>query len=340
MNNNIKDISRLLIKNFTFFRITNALKVYLSYTVSKLLKKPIQWGMPISFSIEPTTSCNLRCPQCPSGLRSFTRPTGMLNSTVYEKAIKELSITSGYITFYFQGEPYLNKNFIDMVTFASQHKMYSATSTNAHYLTIENAEATVKSGLDRLIISIDGSTQDTYEKYRIGGQLEKVLSGTKNIMDAKKRLKSSTPHVIWQFIVFSHNEHQIDEVKTLAKELKINELSIKTAQIYDFENGSEIMPQNENLRRYEEVDGKFKIKNKLLNHCWRLWSACVITWDGKIVPCCFDKDGTYQLGNINNQSFKNIWWSKPYHLFRNQLLKGREHIDICKNCSEGSSVWK
>jgi radical SAM protein with 4Fe4S-binding SPASM domain len=340
LNRNLNDISNLLRKNLTFKRSVNALKVVSSYYVSKMMRKPIQWGHPISISIEPTTSCNLRCPQCPSGLRSFSRPTGMLQLPVFQQAINELHPTTGYVTLYFQGEPYLNTQFLDMVKYAHQHNMYTATSTNAHYLSQENAEKTISSGLDRLIISIDGTTQDTYGKYRIGGKLDKVLEGTRNLVEAKKRLKSSTPHIIWQFIVFGHNEHQLEEVKALSREYDVDELAIKSAQVYDYETGSELIPKNKDYSRYEQQENGFAIKNKLLNHCWRLWNSCVITWDGKVVPCCFDKDGTYRLGNLSEASFSQIWQNAQYQKFREQILKGRDYIDICKNCSEGTSVWK
>ena len=82
-----------------------------------------------------------------------------------------------YLIFYFQGEPYLNPDFLDMVKYASGKKIYTATSTNAHYLNDANARRTIESGLDRLIISIDGTTQETYQQYRVGGHLNKVLEG-------------------------------------------------------------------------------------------------------------------------------------------------------------------
>jgi len=340
LNKNKADILNLLSKNFTLLRSFNAIKVISSYYVSKILKKSIQWGKPISISIEPTTSCNLRCPQCPSGLRSFSRPTGMLDLNIFETAVNELHKTTGYITLYFQGEPYLNTRFLEMVGYANTHKIYTATSTNAHYLTKENAEKTVKSGLDRLIISIDGTSQETYGKYRIGGTLEKVLEGTKNLIEAKKNAKSKTPHIIWQFIVFGHNEHQLTDVKVLAKEYQVDELAIKSAQIYDYESGSKLIPTTSNFSRYEQNKDGFTIKNKLLNHCWRLWNSCVITWDGKVVPCCFDKDGTYRLGNLADNNFSDIWHSEAYKSFRTQILKGRQYIEICKNCSEGTSIWQ
>src|SRR6266498_3369590 len=161
----------------SFRRVWNFVKVLSSYHVSKWTKKSVQWGYPVSISFEPTTSCNLRCPECPSGLRAFTRPTGMLKKDFFEETIDDVYKELLYLIFYFQGEPYLNPDFLEMVKYAHDKGIYTATSTNAHYLTDEKAKKTVESGLDRLIISIDGTTQNVYQQYRVGGKLEKVLQG-------------------------------------------------------------------------------------------------------------------------------------------------------------------
>jgi radical SAM protein with 4Fe4S-binding SPASM domain len=322
-------------------RVWNGLKVYTSFHYSKLVKKPVQWGSPFSISLEPTTSCNLRCPECPSGLRAFTRPIGMLNQDFFRKTIDELHKELLYLIFYFQGEPYLNPDFLDMVKYAHQKKIYTATSTNAHYLTDANAKRTVQSGLDRLIISIDGTTQEVYEQYRVGGKLNKVIEGTKQIVKWKKELKSKTPYIFFQFLVVKPNEHQIDDIKKLAAELGVDDVRFKTAQIYDYENGNELIPTIAKYSRYKKNEnGTYSIKNKLLDHCWKLWHACVITWDGIVVPCCFDKDATHRFGDLKQESFKTIWQNSKYKAFRAQIIKGRKHIDICANCSEGTKVWE
>ena len=194
-----------ILSKFTFRRAWNGLKVLSSYYISQWVKKPIQWGYPVSISFEPTTSCNLRCPECPSGLRAFTRPTGMLQKSFFKETIDQLRKELLYLVFYFQGEPYLNPDFLEMVKYASSKKIYTATSTNAHYLNDENARRTIESGLDRLIISIDGTTQEVYQQYRIGGKLEKVLEGTRNVVKWKKELKSKTPFIIFQFLVVKPN---------------------------------------------------------------------------------------------------------------------------------------
>lgn len=339
MNRNWKDGLNYASK-LSPLRFWNMLQLVGSYYLSKALKRPIHYGMPTSISLEPTTSCNLRCPECPSGLRQFSRPTGMLNDKVYEQVIDELAPRLTYLIFYFQGEPYLNPKFLDHVAYANKRKIYTATSTNAHYLNDDVARKTVASGLDRLIISIDGTTQDVYEQYRKGGKLAKVIEGTKNVVKWKKELKSKTPHIIFQYLVVKPNEHQLEDVKKLADELGVDEVAFKTAQIYDYEDGSELIPTIEKYSRYKQLkSGKWAIKNRLVNHCWKMWQSCVITWDGKVVPCCFDKDAHHQLGEMSDTSFKAVWKGSSYRNFRQALIRSRSEIEICKNCSEGTKVW-
>ncbi|KAA0993754.1 SPASM domain-containing protein [Dyadobacter aurulentus] len=339
MNKNFKDGLNLMSK-VTPKRAWNSIQILSSYFYSKMTGNPVHWGMPIAISFEPTTSCNLRCPECPSGLRSFTRPTGMMEEQLYKKTIDELADTLLYLIFYFQGEPYLHPKFFELVEYAHNKGIYTATSTNAHYLTDEKAKKTVESGLDRLIISIDGTTQDVYQQYRVGGNLEKVLEGTRNIIKWKKELKSSTPHVIFQFLVVKPNEHQIEDVKKLAEEMGVDEIGFKTAQIYDYEEGSDLIPTIDKYSRYKkEAGGGYSIKNKFVDHCWKMWHSCVITWDGAVVPCCFDKDAEYKLGDMKRQTFRQLWRGKKYEDFRASLIRSRSEIEMCKNCTEGTQVW-
>jgi radical SAM protein with 4Fe4S-binding SPASM domain len=339
MNKNIRDGLNFLSKA-TPKRILNASAVLASYYYSQMTGRTVHKGMPVSISFEPTTSCNLRCPECPSGMRSFTRPTGMLQNDLFKKTIDELKDTLWYLIFYFQGEPYLHPSFTELVRYAADRKIYTATSTNAHYLTDENARKTVESGLDRLIISIDGTTQETYEQYRVGGKLSKVIEGAKNIIKWKKALNSQTPHVIFQFLVVKPNEHQIEEVKQLAQELGVDEVGLKTAQIYDYENGSPLIPEQAQYSRYEKnQDGTYTIKNTMDSNCWKMWHSCVITWDGLVVPCCFDKDAHHRLGDMKQETFASLWKGDKYRAFRTQLMQARSEIEMCKNCTEGTKVW-
>ncbi len=321
-------------------KIANAAKIWRSYHASKRKGQSQIHGLPISMAIEPTTACNLRCPECPSGLRSFTRPTGKLSKELFGKTIQEVADHLVYLTFYFQGEPFLNPQFLEMVQLANRHKIYTTTSTNAHFLDSNNARKTVESGLDRLIISIDGASQQTYESYRKEGELSKVLEGTENIAYWKKKLKSTTPRLVWQFLVVKPNEHEIPAIKKLSHQYKVDRLVFKTAQIYDYQNGSELIPSLTKYSRYKRTaKGLWEIKNPLEDKCWKMWQSCVITWDGRVIPCCFDKDASHEMGNLTQSSLEEIWNSRPYQAFRNSILRSRSEIEICKNCTEGLKVW-
>ena len=340
INRNFSDGLNYL-KKLNSVRLINAFKIWTSFHISKIMKTVLIKGLPISLAIEPTTSCNLRCPECPSGLRSFTRPTGMLDLKTFSKIIDELAPTLTYLTLYFQGEPYLHPNFLDLVKKSTSNNIYTATSTNAHYMTKSSALETVKSGLDRIIISIDGTTQETYQQYRVGGSLDKVLQGTKNLIEAKQKLNSKTPYVVFQFLVVRPNEHQIDEAKELAKEMGVDELGFKTAQVYDYEDGNPLIPSNDKFSRYRKnKKGKYELKRTApLSSCWKMWHSAVMTWDGGVVPCCFDKDSQHEMGNIDKLSFKEIWQGKSYNNFRKALLSSRKEISMCENCTEGTKVY-
>jgi radical SAM protein with 4Fe4S-binding SPASM domain len=330
-----------IISHLTPHRVWNLLLLRLSFYFSRISKKAVHLGMPFSLSIEPTTACNLACPECPSGLKQFTRPTGKLDVNFHQKMLEQVAKSVGYINYYFQGEPFLHPQFLEFIRQAKKHKIYTATSTNAHFIDKKKADEIIESGLDRLIISIDGLTQETYENYRVSGKLHKVIEGTKNIVTAKKERQSATPHIIFQFLVVRQNEHEIPAVFKLGKELGIDEVRIKTAQLYDYENGNPLLPQNEKYARYVlQANGTYKLKYKTGNHCWRMWSGSVVTWDGKVVPCCFDKDAKHVLGSLQTTDFTAIWNDTRYRMFRQAILTGRNKIEICQNCSEGATVFQ
>jgi radical SAM protein with 4Fe4S-binding SPASM domain len=339
MNHIFRDNIHLL-RHWTPARVLNAMSIGLSYYLARYTKSKKILGSPISLSIEPTTACNLGCPECPSGLKAFTRDTGNIKENNFKIWIDQLHKKLVYINFYFQGEPFIHGGIFEMIAYAKSKKIYSSTSTNAHFFSESIAEKTVKSGLDRLIISIDGTTQEVYEQYRVNGQLSKVIEGTKNIIKKKKELQSNTPHIIFQFLVVKPNQHQIEDVKKLAQELGVDEIRFKTAQVYNPIVNHPLIPTIEKYSRYRlNSNGTYSLKNKMENHCLRMWSSAVITWDGKVVPCCFDKDASHQLGDLKHAQFKEIWKSPVYQTFREQVFTNRKSIDICSNCSEGTKVW-
>lgn len=320
----------------TFSRIINLLKVYLSYYYSVITGNPVHSGMPFSISVEPTTSCNLRCPECPSGLQRFSRPTGRIPVNKFKEYIDSAGPEVIHLMLYFQGEPFLNRDFFELVRYAKSRKIYTTTSTNGHFLhDDEQAQNIIRSGLDRLIVSFDGTTQEVYEKYRRGGNLQMVRQGIANLLAWKKKTGSSVPHIVLQFLVMGHNEHQMEEARAFARQHNLR-IEFKSAQVYDQESYSFIIPGQEKYSRYErKKDGSWAIKSKLPNRCFRMWSGLVVTWDGKVVPCCFDKDAGHVMGDLNKQDLRGIWDSDIYKDFRKAVFTRRNSIDICRNCTEG-----
>ncbi len=328
-------ISKLSIK-----KLLNIFKLKTSFCFSRLQRRVFHAGLPTSISIEPTTACNLHCPECPSGLKQFSRPVGNIDRITYKKIIDELHPYLTYLLLYFQGEPFLHSQFFQMIDYAVEKKIYTATSTNGHFLTKSNVKQLIESKLDRLIISIDGTTQKTYSSYRVGGNLVQVINGVKTLVEQKKKTKSNLPYIILQFLVMRPNQHQIADIEALAKELKVDELQLKSAQIYDFENGNELMPDIEKYSRYKKTkSGKYTLKNPLGNYCRRLWQTSVITWDGDIVPCCFDKNADFIMGNILKTTFSKTWQGTEYSQFRNKIFSERSKIAMCRNCTDGLKLY-
>lgn len=329
-----------ILSRLSAYRVWNLLRLRCSYALSRISGKAFHAGKPFALSIEPTTACNLGCPACPSGLKAFTRPTGKINRELHEKWLKQIRRHTFYINYYFQGEPFLHPHFLDLIKAARKSRIYTSTSTNAHFIDKQKAEEIVRSGLDRLIISIDGLTQETYSSYRVHGQLAKVIAASEELVAAKARLGSRSPFLIFQFLVVKANEHEIDALQTLARKIGIDDIRFKTAQVYDYQNGNELIPENEAYSRYiRQKDGTYRVKYVGGNHCWRMWSSSVITWDGRVVPCCFDKDAQHALGQLDTAPFSEIWNSPAYKSFRNAVFTDRNAIAICTNCSEGAKVW-
>ena len=254
--------------------------------------------------------------------------------------IMDLAPWLTYVNLYFQGEPMLNPNLEKLIEACSSHRIYSSTSTNAHHLTEDRCRSLIDAGLSRLIISIDGMSEVTYSSYRVGGSLAQVLEGTRRMLEAKKALRRG-PHVVWQFLVVGTNEQDIPELLKRAREIGVDEVHVKTAQLDDPRDGHPLLTEAPELRRYDRhpVTGAWTLRNSMDNACWRMWQGAVVTWDGRVVPCCFDKDAQHVMGMLTQENMKTIWHNPNYASFRTQLFKQRDAIPMCTNCSEGSHVY-
>jgi radical SAM protein with 4Fe4S-binding SPASM domain len=324
-----------LLSKLTPTRFFNLVKVFLSYWISVISQKPIMLGLPISIAIEPTNYCNLFCKECPSGSGELNRKRGFLDDENFNKIISNIPKQTMFLNFNFQGEPFLNLNTINFIKASVKRNVYTSISTNAHFPNKEVCENIVKSGLHKIIVSLDGANNQIYQTYRSGGDFETVINNIQKLIMVRRELNSKTPQIVLQFLVLKSNEHQINEINLLGKKLGVDKIELKSAQVIHFEDIENTIPTISKFSRYKKSkSGTYLLKRKIRNRCYKMWSSTVICWDGNIVPCCFDKDAQFKMGNIFENEFEELWNSKNYNHFRKKILKDRKSFDICCNCNE------
>lgn len=321
------------IKYLSIFKILNYLRLKLSYRKFKRLSgyDAFKQLPPPSFlSFEPTNYCNLKCSACPSGRGKLTREKGFADLDVFQNLIDENKKNIINLILHFQGEPLLHKQIGEMISYARNNRIYTELSTNANLLP-SVFESLKNSMPDKIIISLDGLTQETYNKYRVNGDINQVFNALKLLSQMPKKKR---PFVEVQFLVFSHNEDEISNFKKIKSQFKIDKISLKTAQIYE-SSQIEILPKNEKYSRYKIDGNTFRLKSALPNYCRRIIFGSVITWDGKLVPCCFDKDADFVMGDIKEQNINQIRNSESYIKFIKSVFSQRDKIEMCRNCTEG-----
>lgn len=273
----------------------------------------------------------LRCPECPVGQRGEAVRTGgaeperhLISLTVAKKAIDRFEAYAHTVIFHFQGEPLLHPELPEMIRYAHDKRLFTMLSTNAQLLTPELAAALAEAGLDRIIVSVDGLTQDVYAHYRVGGSLERALFGMRAMADLPRR-----PEIVLQCLRLKSNEHQWDAFRKQYKALGADRLEMKTAQLYDYEHGHPDMPTRTRDARYKKgADGLYHPKKHLVNRCYRLWSGTVVTTDGVLLPCCYDKGHAYPIGTVDSG------FLPAADAFKRRILHNRKGVDICCNCDE------
>ncbi len=313
---------------------SNFVKAETSCYISRLIKKPFTRGLPWSVSIEPVNYCNLRCPECPVGAGEMSRPAGRMDWTLYRKIIDQHARTLIYLLLYFQGEPFLHPEIFRMIRYAHDKGIYVVTSTNGHFLSVENNVSLVRSGLGKLILSLDGLDQESYNIYRKGGEWNKVIEGVRNLVQVRSERGSSFPELEMQVLLMKHTYNREKEFRALARDLGVDRLRFKRMQVLH-KAGTDLLPGEERASRYRQTGEEWQIKSVFPDHCSRLWRTAVYLCDGRMVPCCFDKQGIYIMGEINSNNLKGLWKGKHFREFRKRVFTERATMDICRNCTSG-----
>ena len=306
--------------------------------LQKRNKEIVLRGYPYWLTIDPTNICNLECRFCPTGQKRETRPQKIMDMNLYKCIMDKIGKYLIYTEFCNWGEPLLNKNITKMIKIAKSYESQTFLSTNLNInMTEEFTKDIVKSGLDRMTISIDGATQKTYEVYRKNGNIDLVFKNIKLLVQSKKKLNSMTPHLHWQFLVFKHNEHEIELARKISKTIEVDDIGF-TAPFCDVSWASSIGQYNNYLIK-EGIDKEkkqviFKNANKQL--CNWLWDAITVNADGSISPCCSveDKKDDFEMFDAK-KSFFEIWNSKNYVQARKFVLnrEKEDFTNICIKCN-------
>lgn len=320
-------------------RFINAIRCYANYALSLFGLVRIT-HLPMFVSVEPSSVCRLRCPECPVGQGGSSRQNSavrppFMSSEVWRRTLDQIKPYAHTVQFYFQGEPLLNANLPQMIAEAHAEGLYTIVSTNAQAMTPEVAEALVRAGLDRIIVSMDGLSEETYNAYRIGGSLEKTKEALRYLREAKDTFSRSRGGrsglvIELQCLRLKTNEHEWAEFKRRYKALGADRLTFKTAQLYDYKNGHPLMPSDSRYSRYVQgKDGKFH-RRPLHRTCLRAWSGVVIATNGDVLPCCYDKERAHPYGNIMNAPLRELFRNDKAIAFRTDVLS--EKPFICKEC--------
>lgn len=322
-------------------RIANLLKLLMGLGISLIMRKSCVWGVPAVLMVEPTALCNLRCPQCLVGLGRITRDRKSLDIELFKKVLDQIGDRLWYLLLFNQGEPFLHPQFLELIRLAKQHDIYVSTSTNGHFLTDEvMVIKLVQSGLDVIIVSVDGSDPESYSAYRHSGDFQQVIEGIAQLIHVRTQLHRKTPRVLLQCLLTKHNEHQMPAMRQLAAKLQVDRLLFKTLQIEERESAEQFLPERPAFRRYQERAGTNGAKNSLKGKCFRLWYSAVLLSDGRLVPCCFDKNAQYDYGQVLlDNEFESIWKSDASHQFRATILQRQNSLAICENCTARQKIY-
>ena len=252
---------------------------------------------------------------------------------LFRRVLAEVRETAFVMQFYFQGEPLLNPDLPQMISEAHAAGLYTIVSTNAQAMTPQLAEDLVNAGLDRIIVSMDGISEESYNAYRIGGSLEKTKAALRYLRQAKSQRPATNDQQLTielQCLRLRTNEHEWAELRRTYKSLGADRLTLKTAQLYDYADGHPLMPSDSRYSRYRlGSDGHYHRK-PLGKGCFRVWGGCVITTKGEVLPCCYDKAHTYSYGNIMAAPLGELFGNDSAIRFRRAALQ--EQPPICQEC--------
>jgi Predicted Fe-S oxidoreductases len=218
------------------------------------------------------------------------------------------------------GEPTLNKNLPEMIRRINE---FSTIDLATHGLSLNEKLAETIATCHTVSVSIDGITQEIYEKYRVGGQLKRAMEGLSLLINA-----CAPKNLRWTFVVFKENEHQIPAAQELADKMGIR-IEFKAPAFWDRSKMMDSMPNAERFRRHGFLDGKWQLKADRLK-CREFWETIYVIPNGDVLTCCYDGAAQYVVGNVWENALLDIWNGEKYQAMRDKHSTGRLN-QMCEN---------
>lgn len=290
-----------------------------------------------SIRLDASTVCQLKCPTCCTGKglnKSSALKNGFLKFEDFKKLLDENSWVKN-IELSNYGEIFLNPDLNKIIEYASKNKvrLTADNGVNLNHLTEENAKCLVKNKFHSLSVSIDGATNDIYQIFRKGGDIKKVIENIKLINKYKEEYNSIYPKLTWQFIIFGHNEHEINKAKELALSLGMEfKPKLNGAKGYSPVKDEEFVKRESGLDVSSREEYEKKHNKKYLLPCYQIWHSPQINWDGTLLGCCMNKNISF--GNVFDSGLKGAIKSREYENFKKFLLgksSSSENLP-CKKC--------
>ncbi len=292
-------------------------------------------GYPIHASIEVNNTCDLRCPMCSSGQAYSTRRRGHMGLAAYQRIIDELAPYLYKVGPFNLGEPLLHPDIFAMIDYAQKKNVAVILSTNGNALDRAKAEKLVASGLEELVISLDAATEATYNRNRPGGSFGQVKRNIKQLMEIRREAGSRAPFVTINMILMENNVGEIEEFRKLAGELGVDKYNFST--YWEMYLGSS---EKENLTKglkpkAAEHRNVMPENMRVDSTCGWAWSGTIVSWNGNVIPCCFDYNETCVMGNVFRAKFSEIWNGPEYRGLRRAIKNGWQAPRLCRDCPRG-----
>ncbi|MBU0499765.1 MAG: radical SAM protein [Gammaproteobacteria bacterium] len=300
-------------------------------------------GYPEKILFEPTNACNLKCPLCPTGINALGRPTGQMRIDQFSPIIDEIQSRTKHVEFAGYGEPFIAKDIFRMIRYAAEKGLHTHVYSNLLMLnTEEKMDELISSGLNRLTVSIDGATQETYEKYRIGGNIDVLFDVLGKIIERKKVHNINSMEIVGQMLVTKQNEHEVHLMKKRTQALGLDRIITKTANLAltkPMENSSIDPLLTSNFYPTRNEFQRYRANSAILrNGCSWLYKECVIFWNGDVTTCCHDPSGINILGNVfSSGSVWSVWNGDNYKKLRKQVNHDISSAHpLCSQCPDRS----